>query len=175
MKRQQPNLVKPLLNEARRVLVEIYPPRINRCLQLLSAEEIWWRPNRASNSVGNLILHLQGNVRQWIIAGLGGQVDRRERDREFAETGPIARRALVAGLRKSVKEADQVLTAIGEPDLLRKFSVQGYNVTGLQVLCHVAEHFAFHAGQIIFVTKLKRGEDLRFTRLPGQPKATTRR
>ena len=171
MKRQQPNLVKPLLNEARRVLVEIYPPRINRCLQLLSEEEIWWRPNRASNSVGNLVLHLQGNVRQWIIAGLGGQVDRRERDREFAETGPITRRALVAGFRKTVKEADQVLSAIGEPDLARKFSVQGYNVTGLQVLCHVAEHFAFHAGQIIFVTKLKRGEDLRFTRLPGQGKA----
>ncbi len=168
MKTQRTELAGPILDEARRVLVEVYPPRISRCLKLLSEEEIWWRPNRASNSVGNLVLHLQGNVRQWIISGLGGQEDQRDRDREFAEAGPIPRRALLAGLRKTVKEADQVLTAVREPDLLRRLSIQGFDVTGLQVLCHVAEHFAFHAGQIIYITKLKRGEDLKFTRLPRQ-------
>ncbi len=168
MKKQQLSLASPLLRETRRVLVEIYPPRIIRCLKLLSEEEIWWRPNRASNSVGNLVLHLQGNVRQWIICGLGGQADQRDRDREFAEAGPLPRRALLAGLRKTVKEADQVLTSVREPDLVRKLSIQGYEATGLQVLWHVAEHFAFHAGQIIYVTKLKCGKDLKFTRLPAQ-------
>ncbi len=171
MKKQHTDLAGPLLGEARRVLVEVYPPRIARCLKLLSEEEIWWRPNRASNSVGNLILHLQGNVRQWIIAGLGGQMDRRDRNREFAETGPIPRRALLDGLRKTAKEADQVLTTIREPGLMRMFSIQGFDVTGLQAVCHVAEHFAFHAGQIIYVTKLKCGKDLRFTRLPAPRKA----
>jgi uncharacterized damage-inducible protein DinB len=170
MKKQPTDLTGPLLREAHRVLVEVYPSRIARCLRLLSEEEIWWRPNRASNSVGNLVLHLQGNVRQWIIAGLGGQADRRDRDREFAETGPIPRRALLQGLRKTVKEADQVLNNISQPDLLRTFSIQGYRVSGLQAVCHVGEHFAFHAGQIIFVTKLKRGKDLKFTRLPAQRK-----
>ncbi|HXH50035.1 MAG TPA: DUF1572 family protein [Terriglobia bacterium] len=170
MKRQHAALTGPLLKEARRVLVEIYPPRIARCLKLLSDEEIWWRPNSASNSVGNLALHLQGNVRQWIISGLGGQADRRDRDREFAETGPVPRRVLLDGLRKTVKEADRVLENLRQPDLLRRYSIQGYRVTGLQAVCHVAEHFAFHAGQIIFVTKLRRGKDLKFTRLPAQQK-----
>jgi uncharacterized damage-inducible protein DinB len=168
MRKPGQGLTGPILKEARRVLLEVYPPRIVRCLKLLSEEEIWWRPNRASNSVGNLVLHLQGNVRQWIISGLGRQPDLRDRDREFAETGPIPRRALLAGFRKTVKEADAVLTELNPSDLARMFSIQGYNVTGMEVLGHVAEHFAFHAGQIIFVTKLKCGKDLRFTQLPAQ-------
>ena len=168
MKKQMPDLTVPILKEARRVLIEFYPQLITRCLKILSEEDIWWRPNRASNSVGNLILHLQGNVRQWIISGLGGQPDRRERDREFAATGPIPRRALLAGFRKTIKEADSVLGTIKTADMVRMFSIQGFDVTGLQAVCHVAEHFAFHAGQIIFVTKLKQGKDLKFTRLPKQ-------
>ena len=161
-------MILEFLKEARRVLIEFYPQLITRCLKILSEEDIWWRPNRASNSVGNLILHLQGNVRQWIISGLGGQPDRRERDREFAATGPISRHTLLAGFRKTIKEADSVLGAIKTADMVRMFSIQGFDVTGLQAVCHVAEHFAFHAGQIIFVTKLKQGKDLKFTRLPKQ-------
>lgn len=175
MKTQHTDLTVPFLEEVRRVLVEIYPNRISRCLKMLTEEEIWWRPNRASNSVGNLVLHLQGNVRQWIISGLGGEMDSRDRPREFSETGPIARRALLAGLRKTVKEADQVLATLDEPDFLRKYSIQGFDVTGFQVLCHVAEHFALHAGQIIYITKLRRGEDLEFTRLPKQGSTAKRR
>lgn len=162
--------VLPVVGETRRVLVEIYPPRIIRCLKLLSEKEIWWRANRASNSVGNLVLHLQGNVRQWIISGIRDRPDIRDRDREFAETGPIPRRELLAGLRKTVSEADLVLKDVKEADLVRRFSIQGFDVTGFQVLSHVAEHFAFHAGQIIYATKLKLGKDLRFTSLPAQKK-----
>lgn len=173
MKKPPDNLAGPIVQEAHHLLVETYTPRIARCLKLLTEEEIWWRPNRASNSAGNLVLHLQGNVRQWIISGLGGQPDRRNRDREFAETGPMARRTLLSGLRKTIKEADEVLANLGQPDLLSTFSIQGFHVTGLQAVWHVAEHFAFHAGQIIFVTKLKCGKDLRFTRLPAQQKTAT--
>lgn len=168
MKRQSPDLTGALLKEAGGVLVDIYPRRIARCLQLLSQEEIWWRPNPASNSVGNMVLHLQGNVRQWIIAGLGKQADRRDRDREFAETGPIPRRRLLADMRRTKDDAREVLMNLSQADLLKSYSIQGYRVTGLQAVCHVAEHFAFHAGQIIYVTKLKRGKDLKFTRLPTQ-------
>src|SRR5574337_672879 len=118
MKKQQADLTRALLKEASRVLVELYPRRISRCLKLLSEEEIWWRPNSASNSVGNMVLHLQGNVRQWIIAGMGGEADRRVRDREFAERGPIPRRILLAGMRSTIKEAQVVLADLSRPDIL---------------------------------------------------------
>jgi uncharacterized damage-inducible protein DinB len=141
-------------------------PHIVECLQQLSEEEIWWRPNSASNSAGNLVLHLCGNARQWIIAGLGGAEDKRERDREFAEKGPVPRQALVTQLRRTVRDASRVIARLSDDSLSRKFEIQGYHVTGLDAAFHVAEHFGYHTGQIIYITKLKRAMDLRFTRLP---------
>jgi uncharacterized damage-inducible protein DinB len=141
-------------------------PHIVECLQQLSEEEIWWRPNSASNSAGNLVLHLCGNVRQWIIAGLGGAEDRRDRDREFAERGPIPRQALVTQLRRTIRDACRVIARLSDDSLSRKYEIQGYRVTGMDAAVRVAEHFGHHTGQIIYITKLKRAQDLRFTRLP---------
>ena len=141
-------------------------PRIVKCLRQLSEDEIWWRPNSASNSAGNLVLHLCGNVRQWIISGLGGVEYRRERDREFAERGPIPRQVLITQLRRTVRDACRVLAQLSDVSLSLKHKIQGYHVTGLDAAFHVAEHFGYHTGQIIYVTKLKRAQDLRFTRLP---------
>ena len=146
---------------------EKYLPRIVDCLQLLSEEEIWWRPNEASNSAGNLVLHLCGNVRQWIISGLGGEPDRRERDKEFAERGPISRRLLIGRLKKTVEEACQTISRFPAEAFLREFDIQGYRASGLVAIAHVYEHFAYHTGQIIYLAKLKRGNDLGFTRLPA--------
>jgi len=134
---------------------------------MLPEKEIWWRPNAASNSVGNLVLHLSGNIAQWVISGLGGVPDTRERDLEFSERGPIPRRKLAARIRKVVREACIVLDHLPEESLLQKQEIQGFHVTGMHAVSHVVEHFAYHTGQIIFVTKLKRGKDLRFTRLPA--------
>ena len=141
-------------------------PHIVECLQQLSEEEIWWRPNSASNSAGNLVLHLCGNVRQWIIAGLGGAEDRRDRDREFGERGPIPRQALVTQLRRTIRDACRVIARLSDDSLSRKYEIQGYRVTGMDAAFRVAEHFGHHTGQIIYITKLKRAQDLRFTRLP---------
>ena len=149
-------------------------PRIVECLQQLSEEEIWWRPNSSSNSAGNLVLHLCGNVRQWIIAGLGGAEDKRERDREFAERGPIPRQALVTQLRRTVRDACRVLARLSEDSLLLKHDIQGYHVAGLDAAFHVTEHFGYHTGQIIYITKLKRARDLRFTHLPVIKKKSSR-
>jgi len=91
---------------------ERYLPRITDCLEQLSDEEIWWRPNEASNSIGNLVLHICGNMRQWIISGLGGGRDLRERDQEFAERGPVARTDLSAKFRQTVSEAREVLAGL---------------------------------------------------------------
>ena len=137
---------------------------------MLSEEEIWWRPNEASNSAGNLVLHLSGNVRQWIIANLGGAEDLRERDLEFSERGPIPREDLITRIRSTVQEACKVLGRIPESLLAKKYTIQGLHVTGLEVVAHVVEHFAYHAGQIIYITKLIHAQDLKFTRLPAVQK-----
>lgn len=156
-----------LLAESQRTLLREYLPRIEKCLGQLSDDEIWWRPNAESNSAGNLVLHLCGNVRQWIVSGLGGAEDIRERDLEFAEQGPMPREALVAQLRRTVREACSVISRLSDDSLARKYSIQGYHVTGVYAVVHVTEHFGYHAGQIIYITKLKRAEDLNFTRLPA--------
>ena len=148
------------------LLAKRYLPRIVECLQQLSEEEIWWRPNSASNSAGNLVLHLCGNARQWIISGLGGKEDTRERDREFAEQGPIPRQALTAQLRRTIRDACRVLTRLSDDSLSREYEIQGYHVTGLYAAFQVAEHLSHHAGQIIYITKLRRAQDLSFTKLP---------
>lgn len=148
--------------------IEKYLSRIVRCLQLLSEKEIWWRPNDASNAAGNIVLHLCGNIRQWIISGLGGEPDVREREKEFGERGPIPRRMLVAQLKTTVGEACEIIDGLQEETLLQQFRIQGYDVSGLIAVLRVYEHFAYHAGQIIYLTKLRCGKNLRFTRLPSK-------
>lgn len=143
-----------------------YTPRIVRCLHLLSEKDIWWRPNDASNAAGNIVLHLCGNVRQWILSGLGGAPDLRERGKEFSERGPLPRRILISRLKSTVKEACQTISGASVKTLSREFEIQGFRVSGLVAIAHVCEHFAYHTGQIIYLTKLKCGRDLRFTSLP---------
>jgi len=167
MKRSERALAERLLAHARHSLEEHHLPRIARCLEMLPAKDVWWRPHATSNSVGNLVLHLDGNVRQWIVAGLGGAPDRRERDKEFAARGPIPRRQLFAQLRRTVQRACRVIARLTPAELARQRTIQGFHVTGLEALLHVTEHFAYHTGQIILITKMRRREDLGFTRLPG--------
>src|SRR5689334_13641417 len=164
------------LSQWRTRLEERYLPRIVDCLGELSDEEIWRRPNEASNSIGNLVLHVCGNMRQWIICGLGGAPDIRERDKEFAERGPIARRELREELQQTVRQACAVLARLHPDELTRRRRIQGFDVTGYEAAAHMIEHVAYHAGQIIYVTKLKSAKDLGFTRLPAaDSKATERR
>jgi uncharacterized damage-inducible protein DinB len=171
VKAKSSHLATMLLADSRKLLAKEHLPKIAKCLQHLSEEEIWWRPNAASNSAGNLVLHLCGNVRQWIISNLGERADVRDRDKEFAERGPIARKVLVEQLKRTVQEACEVLGRLPEATLSRKFTIQGLHVTGLEAVAHIVEHFAYHTGQIIYITKLKRGEDLKFTHLPAIKKA----
>ena len=142
------------LTEIKRRLFEECLPRTRQCLQQLNEDQIWYRPNANSNSVGNIVLHLCGNVRQWIGAGLGGQADIRERDQEFAEKGPIPRAILLAKLDNLEKEVQQVLAAVRPEDLLRKREVQIYEESGLSILVHVVEHFSYHVGQLTYIVKM---------------------
>jgi uncharacterized damage-inducible protein DinB len=167
-------ITEQFLAQARRSLRAQHLPRISSCLKMLSEKQIWWRANPASNSAGNLVLHLAGNVRQWIISGLGEQPDHRERDKEFAELGPIPRRSLIRHLEETVAEASCVLGKLSSGDLTHPFHIQGFRVTGMNAIAHVTEHFAYHTGQIIYLTKLQLDVDMGFTQLPGE-KAKSRR
>lgn len=142
------------LKESRSLLTADYLPKIERCVTLLTDDQIWWRANPASNSIGNLLLHLSGNVRQWIVVGLGGAVDARDRDAEFAQRDVIPRDELLARLRETLSEADRTLADFDDERLLDQFSIQGLEVTALGAIIHVVEHFAMHTGQIILLAKM---------------------
>ncbi|HLF15412.1 MAG TPA: DinB family protein [Bacteroidota bacterium] len=146
----------------RRRLSEEYLPRILRCLEELTDEEIWWRPHENGNSAGNLVLHLAGNVGQWINSGLGGTPDNRNRNGEFSERGPVSRKELVERLVTTLSAADATLARFDASRLLEKRNFQVYEATCLDAVSHVVEHFAQHLGQIIYITKLRRGVDLKF-------------
>lgn len=139
-----------------------YLPKIERCLEKLTDEQIWWRANEESNSIGNLILHLCGNARQWIICGVGGQPDNRNRDAEFAQRGVIARDELVTLLRSTLAEVETTLRTIDPSILLERRPIQGHDVDILEAIFHVTEHFSMHTGQIIMLTKMLTASDLHF-------------
>jgi uncharacterized damage-inducible protein DinB len=136
--------------------------RIEACVAKLTPEQIWTRGGDRQNAIGNLILHLSGNVRQWILAGVGGAEDVRRRDAEFAARGGGEPAELAARLRTIVSEAQEVIRDLSAPQLLQIVTVQGYTVTKLEAIFHVVEHFAGHTFQIIFATKLLTNQDLGF-------------
>ena len=136
--------------------------RIEVCLGKLSPEQIWARGCESENAVGNLTLHLCGNVRQWIVAGVGGAPDARERDAEFAARGGVGSAELMQRLRAAVEEAAVVIEALTPVRLAEPLTVQKYDVTVMEAVYHVVEHFSMHTGQIIFATKQITGKDLGF-------------
>ena len=143
-------------------LSEDYLPKIKRCIHVLSEDEIWWRPNENSNSVGNLVLHLTGNLRQWVVSGVGGEADIRKRQQEFDEVGPVATDKLMFRFEQVVQEACDALRNLDTNMLLETRRVQGNEVTVMYAIYHAVEHFSTHTGQIIFITKLMKGQDMNF-------------
>lgn len=152
------------LEFSRRKLIAEYWPRLRSCVAPLSQEQIWWRPNPASNSIGNLMLHLNGNVRQWLVAAFGHCQDRRDRPAEFAARGAVSGQSLTETLAETMQQAAAALARISRQDLLATYQIQGYTVSGLEAVYQVVEHFALHYGQIVYITKQLRGEDLGFYR-----------
>jgi uncharacterized damage-inducible protein DinB len=153
---------RAFIAQARELLGKEYLPKIERCLERLTNEQIWWRANPESNSIGNLILHLSGNARQWIVCGLGGETDARVRQAEFDERSIIAGNELLARLRKTVADVDNVLATFYSRKLLERYQIQGTEVTALEAIFHVTEHFSMHTGQIILLTKMLAEMDLEF-------------
>jgi len=143
--------------------------RIESCLGKLTPEQIWMRGSENQNAIGNLVLHLNGNVRQWILSGVGGAPDARIREEEFAARGGMDAEALRKLLRNTVDAALVVIRTLPPERLAERTTIQGYDVTILKAILHVTEHFSGHTAQIIFITKMVTGQDLGFYSYLSKP------
>jgi uncharacterized damage-inducible protein DinB len=150
------------LHEVRRRIRDDFAPRIRRCLAELEESDLWWRPNDASTSIGNLVLHVCGNARQWIVSGMGGAADVRDRKAEFAATGGRDGASLRTILDQTIADVDRTLAEFDPRRLIERRTIRGSDETCVGVAVHVLEHFAYHTGQIVWITKLREGKDLRF-------------
>jgi len=136
--------------------------RIETCVPKLAPDVLWARDSENGNAAGNLLLHLDGNVRQWILSGVGGAPERRDRPAEFAARSGPDGAVLVANLRRTVNDAIGVIRALPPARLNEAVTIQGYDTTVLAAIFHVVEHFSGHTYQIILMTKQATHEDLGF-------------
>jgi uncharacterized damage-inducible protein DinB len=134
-----------------------------------SPEEIWWRASEENNSVGNLVLHLCGNIRQWIVAGVGGVHNVRNRDGEFAARGGATIDELRSQLAATVNEAVTAMETAAPGRLTEQVTIQTFQVSVLEAIYHAVEHFSMHTGQIIYITKFLQKQDLGFYKHLGTP------
>jgi hypothetical protein len=143
-------------------LLDRYWPRMKVCVSPLTEEQVWWRPNEASNSIGNLILHLNGNVGQWLVGSFNKDEDKRNRPAEFAAKEGATAAELLATLGATLDAAAEILDRLTVEELLAAYEIQGYHVRGLDAVYQVVEHFGMHYGQIAYITKLLTDKDLGF-------------
>lgn len=136
--------------------------RIKHCVDQLTDEQVWWRPGADRNAIGNLILHLAGNVKQLIVSTVGGQPDDRDRPAEFAARGPIAKESLMERLTHVVEQAKAVLSAATSEQLCRSHRVMNSDLTGLQAILRSVAHFRGHTQEIIHQTRTILGDQYRF-------------
>lgn len=150
----------PLLADVR-AFFDDYLAKLVRCLDALDEESVWWRANPESNSIGNLILHLDGSTRMWALGVAGKRKIVRDRDSEFTERGPLAKSSLLARLRSTLAEVDEVLVVLDQSVMLERRASPHGEVTVLWAILHAVEHFSMHTGQIILLTKHRTGAALR--------------
>ena len=156
------DLAKLFLGFSLNKLLGQYWPRLRETIAPLSEEQLWWRPNEASNSIGNLVLHLNGNVYQWLVASFNREEDKRDRPQEFSERSGVSAAKLLEKLSATMEQAEHVLARLTVEELLAPYEIQGYHVRGLDAIYQVVEHFGLHYGQIIYIAKNLTGRDLGF-------------
>jgi hypothetical protein len=143
--------------------------KITHCVNQLSDDQLWWRPKPDMNSIANLMLHLSGNLRQWIIAGVGGETDIRNRPMEFADRSNRPKSEILAILAKVVSDADKTLSRLTPDQLLSQRRIQGYDATVLSAITDTIPHFRGHVQEIIHMTRIQLGDRYRFDFVPKSP------
>lgn len=158
------DLASAFLERSRYFLGTEYPAKIRAAVLTIPDDRLWWRPNASANSAGNLLMHLAGNVRQWIVSGVGGAPDVRTRDAEFAatEANGATREQLLDDLDAACAEAVRVLTTLNAEAMQEPRLIQGRETTVLSAVYHVVEHFSGHTGQLILMAKWFTPNSVRF-------------
>jgi uncharacterized damage-inducible protein DinB len=146
-------IAREFITRSRHYLMEEYRTKLRKAVKVIPASEIWRRPNEQSNSVGNLLMHLAGNVGQWIVSGVGGRQDTRDRPAEFETRGGASADELLARLEVVLQEADQVLARLTPIDLMERRTIQGRDVSVMAAVYSAVQHFSTHLGQIIMIAK----------------------
>lgn len=164
MPTNDPELATLFLAFSRNKLLNQYWPRLRACVEPMTVEQVWRRPNEASNSVGNLILHLNGNMTQWLVASFNKDEDKRNRPQEFSAHGGLTAAELLERLGATIAEGEKVLNRLTAEELLAPYEIQGYHVHGIDAVYQVIEHFGLHYGQIAYIAKNLSGKDLGFYR-----------
>lgn len=154
------DIVQRFIAKSRDYLSEHYLPKIESCLAALSDEDIWWRAGEESNSIGNLLLHLNGSTRTWLISVAGNSPVERDRQQEFDEREQLPRAELLARLKATLHEADEVLAKLDVSVLMEKRQSPWEEVSVMDAIYHAVEHFSMHTGQIIMLAKMRSGKDL---------------
>jgi uncharacterized damage-inducible protein DinB len=153
-----PDVSRQFLSDSRAFLTQDYLPKIERSVSQLTPEQIWFRANDASNSIGNLLLHLSGSSRYWAIEVIGRQAIGRIREQEFDRREPLSPERLLADLRAGVADVDRRLAELSAETLLEKRTSHDEEVTVLWCVYHIVEHFSMHTGQILSMAKALVGE-----------------
>jgi uncharacterized damage-inducible protein DinB len=153
---------KLFIEDIRRRLFEENQARIHKCLDLISEEQLWYRNNENVNSVGNLILHLCGNITQYICSGILREKDERVRDKEFVPNQALSISQVLSILDHTLENIDQKLDKITPEMLLTNYEVQGFSENGTSILVHVTEHFSYHVGQITYLIKMLNNVDTKY-------------
>lgn len=160
MSEMDAEVARIFLDFSRRKLLKQYWPRLRAAVEPLTDEQVWWRPNEASNSIGNLILHLNGNVFQWLVASFNRLEDERDRPTEFSTQEGIPTAELLERLAATMQQAAAVLDRLTQADLVARYEIQGYHVSGLDAVYQVVEHFGLHYGQILYIVKTLAAQNL---------------
>jgi uncharacterized damage-inducible protein DinB len=133
--------------------LEEYLAKIRYALARLPPERLWWRPAADTNSAGNLLLHLAGNLSLWLLVGVGGESIERDRAGEFAATGGADARELEARLAAVVGRCTALLRGPAVADETRPLLIQGYSTDVRGAVLHAVEHMSYHTGQILLLVK----------------------
>jgi len=148
------NLSSVALEALRGRITRILPKQIRSCVEELTEEQLWWRPNEQTNSVGNLVLHVSGSMRHYLSRGVGGIEYHRDRPAEFAERGPLPRAQLLAIFDATISQAASILDSFDTSRFLEPTDERDYVPTIFDMIFNIAIHLATHTGQIVFVTKM---------------------
>ncbi len=143
----------PFLQASRDYLVDEYLPKIRLALAPLTEDDIWWRPDAGSNSIGNLMLHIEGNARQWILGGVAEQVTARDRDAEFSAIAGQTKAELLTRMTASFRLIGAAIVSVSNESLTAPREIQGASTTVFHAIYHVVEHVSMHTGQIIQLAK----------------------